>query len=355
MDLLALSSAAGLLSPSQYSLHSGLGLPSLDSAILLTLPLSQRLEVAPSEGGIAAVSFAARGDNFLTNGGPELGHAANGGLDPTTVSQLHDAQAPNIQPPGQIPVLPVESRIWIPKAGSGTDPNAPRPPEGSPPKKPMSSTLKYIDKSTWKRVQWPFKLVFRIIDKVKRAINHRWVQLSVDRLHRTPLGHAQLSEAAVTSIEGYLRKGADFMRMNPVKWTESKQNQAAIWTRVKGERNYQYPRSSRRIIGAWLKKLSGRRTPTRALTRSRSAPARVSPETVTDAATLAPASSRSAATPGNPRIFPHKLIESDPSTQATIASPPPEVPIRPSGLGLCLPETRPGIRGSGVGSLTDNG
>ncbi|KAH9440716.1 hypothetical protein Pst134EA_032487 [Puccinia striiformis f. sp. tritici] len=69
--------------------------------------------------------------------------------------------------------------------------------------------------------------------------------------------------AAVTSTEGYLRNGADFMRMNPVEWTESKQNQAAIWTRVKGERNYQYPRSSRRIIGAWLRELSGRRTPTR--------------------------------------------------------------------------------------------
>ncbi|KAH9450869.1 hypothetical protein Pst134EB_018378 [Puccinia striiformis f. sp. tritici] len=130
-------------------------------------------------------------------------------------------------------------------------------------KRTISSKLKCIAKSTCKSVQWPSKLVFRIIDKVKRAINHRWVQLSVDRLHRTPLGHAQLSEAAVTSIEGYLRKGADFMRMNPVKWTESKQNQAAIWTRVKGERNYQYPRSSRRIIGAWLKKLSGRRTLTR--------------------------------------------------------------------------------------------
>ncbi|KAH9440717.1 hypothetical protein Pst134EA_032488 [Puccinia striiformis f. sp. tritici] len=117
MDLLALSSAAGLLSPSQYSLHSGLGLPSLDSAILLTLPLSQRLEVAPSEGGIAAVSFAARGDNFLTNGGPELGHAANGGLDPKTVSQPRGAQAPKNEPP----VAPKPS---FPHGG--TDPGTPR-------------------------------------------------------------------------------------------------------------------------------------------------------------------------------------------------------------------------------------
>ncbi|KAI7947759.1 hypothetical protein MJO28_009667 [Puccinia striiformis f. sp. tritici] len=244
VNLLSLASAARPLPPGESSVHPGLGLPSIYSAILLTLPLSHG--GGSFRGGIAAVSFAADGGGkFLNNGGLTCCQWRSGSHNSVTTTRRSSAKHST----------PCDAGTQF--SPLGTDPGTPR---GEP---DLDSQSRLWNGSQCPPVQWPSKLVFRIIDKVKRAINHRWVQLSVDRLHRTPLGHAQLSEAAVTSIEGYLRKGADFMRMNPVKWTESKQNQAAIWTRVKGERNYQYPRSSRRIIGAWLKKLSGRRTLTR--------------------------------------------------------------------------------------------
>ncbi|KNE94751.1 hypothetical protein PSTG_11937 [Puccinia striiformis f. sp. tritici PST-78] len=61
-----------------------------------------------------------------------------------------------------------------------------------------------------------------------------------------------------------------------------------------------------------------------ALTRSQSASAQlVRPETGADNTTSAPSISGSLSMTRNSQLFPHKLIEPDPSTQATIGTPPP--------------------------------
>ncbi|KAH9450866.1 hypothetical protein MJO29_009469 [Puccinia striiformis f. sp. tritici] len=216
------------------------------------------------QGGKAAANFAADGSNVIKKGGTaatELGHGADSaaasksGLDPNAMSQLHETKPLATNPAGKPE----------PKAAPGTpDPLAPHPPEGLPPKEPLSSKLKGAAKSTFEVITWPLRLVFKGIDKVKKAINSRWVKFAVNRLNRSPLGQTKLSDEALreaaerAKIKGYVRLTADAMKINEAKYTETMQNQIPIWKEMPGERQYQ---RLGRIAKGWYNKLLGRRPP----------------------------------------------------------------------------------------------